>query len=553
MASFQLPPEYYLTNFLTLCRTVEANYSDILPEKDLHWLKQFYIQSTADQCLYVRLACRNPVHFLESKIQYQDIPDIQVGMMNLVTSGLLLLCQPDEYQPWAETLTKDDWWFYLSSESLAQLNVKKNQSKVELLDAIEAHWETLNKPNCSLVTHPHKDIIQRFQLLFFGNAHQSLTDFVLNDLEIKRYEQYIIDKSLRIFNCTEDILEYQTICNIRLQLQAANKLKDQYKKLTLITNIAHQLNAMLPSDANQRTFSKALNETARLLEGHQPSLALALYSKSQLPPARERRSRLLEKSGNVLEAWAIARTIYDTQNAAEVRDSQALIKRLFKKVLTERPHETPIQWPKKYALPSQTYQIKASPTNIEQMGEVLFSNEFSWIEHTENQLFNSVFTLAYWDVIFDNVKGAFSHPFQSAPHDLYSEHFLSRRQKTVHAAQDVLRSGDWQGHILKQYQLKYGLENPLFNWHNVTLPFLQTALAIIPQSHWLAIWDRMWEDLRANRNGFPDLVALDETKRRYRLIEVKGPGDRLQKNQIEWLHFFVSNGVPVEVAHIEVQ
>jgi hypothetical protein len=35
------------------------------------------------------------------------------------------------------------------------------------------------------------------------------------------------------------------------------------------------------------------------------------------------------------------------------------------------------------------------------------------------------------------------------------------------------------------------------------------------------------------------------------MIEVKGPGDRLQDNQIRWLHYFAEHGIPVAVCYVQ--
>jgi len=34
------------------------------------------------------------------------------------------------------------------------------------------------------------------------------------------------------------------------------------------------------------------------------------------------------------------------------------------------------------------------------------------------------------------------------------------------------------------------------------------------------------------------------------MIEVKGPGDRLQDNQLRWLEFCREHGLPVDVCHV---
>jgi hypothetical protein len=44
-----------------------------------------------------------------------------------------------------------------------------------------------------------------------------------------------------------------------------------------------------------------------------------------------------------------------------------------------------------------------------------------------------------------------------------------------------------------------------------------------------------------------DLIQFWPAERSYRLIEVKGPGDRLKDNQRGWLRFFAQHGIPAAV------
>jgi hypothetical protein len=57
-------------------------------------------------------------------------------------------------------------------------------------------------------------------------------------------------------------------------------------------------------------------------------------------------------------------------------------------------------------------------------------------------------------------------------------------------------------------------------------------------------------DLRSNRSGFPDLVQFWPRSRRYRLIEVKAPGDRLQESQRRCFEFLLSHQVPVSLCRV---
>jgi len=57
---------------------------------------------------------------------------------------------------------------------------------------------------------------------------------------------------------------------------------------------------------------------------------------------------------------------------------------------------------------------------------------------------------------------------------------------------------------------------------------LSRALDCLPREHLKVCFERILANIRSNACGLPDLVQFWPAQRRYRLIEVKGPGDRLQ-------------------------
>jgi len=91
--------------------------------------------------------------------------------------------------------------------------------------------------------------------------------------------------------------------------------------------------------------------------------------------------------------------------------------------------------------------------------------------------------------------------------------------------------------------------NPLVNWQAIDLEILELALQRIPFGHWMRIFERILLDLRNNRAGFPDLVLFPAAGG-YQLIEVKGPGDNLQKNQQRWMHYFAQHDIPHAIAKV---
>ena len=78
---------------------------------------------------------------------------------------------------------------------------------------------------------------------------------------------------------------------------------------------------------------------------------------------------------------------------------------------------------------------------------------------------------------------------------------------------------------------------------------LNKALDVIPLQHWKLLFDYIWRDIKNHRSGLPDLIWLSEED--YELVEVKGPGDTLQKNQLGWLDYFCQNNIPAAVLYLK--
>jgi hypothetical protein len=74
-------------------------------------------------------------------------------------------------------------------------------------------------------------------------------------------------------------------------------------------------------------------------------------------------------------------------------------------------------------------------------------------------------------------------------------------------------------------------------WDYLDRAILELALRLHSGAH-LKLWfQRILQDVKDNRTGFPDLIQFWPAERRYEMIEVKGPGDRLQDNQLRWIEY----------------
>jgi hypothetical protein len=172
------------------------------------------------------------------------------------------------------------------------------------------------------------------------------------------------------------------------------------------------------------------------------------------------------------------------------------------------------------------------------------------VHYVENTLINALFGLLCWEAIFSPVPGAFFHPFHRGPVDLHSADFRQRRAPEFAASLATLDSGYYRERIRQTYAEKQGIESPFVVWPALSAQLLELALTCIPAQHLKHAFERILFDVKSNRNGFPDLIQFWPAEQRYRMIEVKGPGDRLQDNQKRWIDYCAEHQMPVAVCHV---
>jgi hypothetical protein len=173
--------------------------------------------------------------------------------------------------------------------------------------------------------------------------------------------------------------------------------------------------------------------------------------------------------------------------------------------------------------------------------------------YVENTLANTLFGLLCWPAVFAAIPGAFFHPFHRGPADLYSPDFHQRRAREFEACLARLDDGSHFDAILATWEEKHGIQSPFVAWDYLDRGIIELALACIPPAH-LKLWfRRILQDVKDNRTGFPDLIQFFPNEKRYDMIEVKGPGDRLQDNQLRWIDYCAEHGMPVTVCYLQWQ
>lgn len=545
-----LAPLYYRDNFLRLCDTVQSQYNDILNHHERQYLQTFRALSVAGQCLYIRLVSRTGPVFRSAKLSYPEIKNLRGALHELESAELVLPYVDFDLDDLARLYTRPE----IERMFSAQLPGTRLSSKSQLMATIaslELGAETLRECRekieaATLVAPQGLEIIALLQLLFFGNRHQSLTEFVLEDLGVAQFYPYTLHPDHRLFNCRAAVDEYLTcgtLSDARYEILEGDDMQP-------LVALAQALLALeIKFDSTTPRWNKLCNRLGRDLERlEEYDLALALYATSQSHPSRERSARILEKQKEWDAAIALCEEIMDNPLTEAERDAAAIIlPRVSRKRYGTRASR------QRDCFEEQHLNIAAGDECVELLAADHLAAHWSSVHYVENSLMNALFGLAFWPIIFADEPGVFHHPFQRAPTDMYTDSFRLRRQSAIAAHLRRLEAADLPSLLADAYTQYYPYQNQWVDWRYIDESLVQTAATMIPTQHLLHIWQRILFDPRENRGGFPDLIAFGAKPGEYTMIEVKGPGDALQNNQKRWLRFFGQNEIPAQVAWIHWQ
>lgn len=527
--SIQLPDDYYLTNFWQLINGVTQRYQDLLHPNETELIELLKQLSLDAQKLYVRLLCRKGPYFRLDKLHYPEISEINSALNLLLQARLATTDAPDDWNTIAQLCT---------TAELKQLgHIKGTFKKDQLLEQLLAC--AIPELPFTVITLHDNQWLGLFQLLYFNNPRQSLTDFVLSDLALKRYESYRLDKQTRLYQTRAQIDLALKLALLNEQLEQCPK-NGSWSLPPLLEQLPKHTEHPTLERQGQRIREKLAREYERRGEFEQ---ALTNYQQCDSVFSRERQCRILTKIDPEKALQQLQKITTHPTNLSEQQFASNLYFRVARKL--KHPAKPPksvnyqrIDWPAPH-IPGEPEQ-----SALHQLKTLGWQGV-----HCENALINGILTLTLWPALFaDHLPGVFFHPFQHRPADLYHHDFFSKRQSLIDELLNEVTDPNWTNQIKSRFKQKQGLENPLFDWNRLPQELLDIALKRIPAQTWQHIFHYQLFDLRQTRSGMPDLFIWNETQ--FGWLEIKGPGDKLQNNQLIWLEKLNELGLPVAVCYM---
>ena len=543
----ELDSGYYLQHFNELLQFVTTHYQGVLTADSQAFLKDFAALSAVAQQLLVRMLNRKGTVFADTELSYGEIGQPQLVLDELTQAGFIApLTKPDLADFWLR-LTKDTLWqlLQLAQAELPQpIGAKKSQTKPQLLGValkLSVNWLALiaQLPQRYVVLQ-RQDALNYIYFLYFGRIEANLSLFTLRDLGIRQTGQFKQQFSPRFTEPAQALLAYQLAKAKPAILELGKALKKQPDNAgpllsQWLTEVAEW---PLPADnALLLKRSERSYQLGKLAEQYQlTDLAIAFYQQSNGFPASERLARLYAQQGQAAgnqercqqylqqllddpscdEEWLFAEDFYQRkfgESATGRKRSQ----------LTQLLHDAPLVGI------DELYLGKA-----EQGLMAYYAAQGYRVFHSENNLWLALFGLWFWHELFEHSDSALHNPFERRPRNLAAGGFYQQFASAIEQKLRQLATPTATSTLLAALTAHYGKANSLFYWHTdlaeQLLPLLQYAPLANGDSALAPILRNMAQDFNRHSSGYPDLLLIKDQQLQF--IEVKAPGDKIQRHQL---------------------
>lgn len=543
--SIVLKTRYYLDHFAEMIAFVESHYGHVIDSEHESFIANFRLLTLDAQCLYVRLSNRKGSVFPLERLKYDEIASLPDSILELKKCDFARSIAENDYREILESMTRPE------VAELVKNNLKdSNSTDFKVSSAKKAILTTFALENVpfresipissdeAFVVQGRIETLEFILFLFFGTNEPNLTSFALRDLGVVQTGQ-LKSKFEARFDSAEEART--SFFYSRLLPAIKEATADELAGLAEHHGDWPETDLIKLESLRHRSLHQLGLELERVGEKVK---ALSVYETSSQFPATERQARLLFSEGRKDEAEKLLTAlIQDPSSDGELIFAEDFYQRKFQKKkvgrLTELLRSAPV------------LQLDESfRDRPEQAAIHHYAKEGIRAFHTENELWQHLFGVFLWDLIFDPNESALHNSFEMRPSDLkngifYEKRFnvLQDRLKQLHDPDIAVKTFErnWEAH--------YDTPNGVTQWLPEYIELVRELILRAKPGSLIEILESMLKDYRTYRSGFPDLMLLDGDDVRF--IEVKAQGDQLRRNQLLQLEKLQRVGFSVEVNRIE--
>nr|XP_009404211.2 PREDICTED: fanconi-associated nuclease 1 homolog isoform X2 [Musa acuminata subsp. malaccensis] len=602
----------YQKNFSLMIEEVMSHHSQLFTVEEKMFTGSFNSLSDEGQRLFIRLYTRKGPWFRVSNISYPEIQDPQKAVEELQLAGYIYSFQSSE-----------DPFIYDMKEVIDLLNVSEMRKVInlelpkkrincarrhELINILFSAYANGACPllpkmvlgqvgTCIRISSSSDILFWRIQRLFFLNGEQDLSAFLLIDLGMIKFPDYVCNISHRIFQDRTDLLEYEEAIEVAQIMDESLEESNMEMVIRCIDISDIRMCTSFRGKSQSSTsgtppqffstfsasfvYSKVLSlgvsfferehryeDAIRLLKGLLRRIihdSRRGYWMLRLSVDLEHMNRLNESLSvaeeGILDPWVRAGSRIALQRRVlrlgkpprrwRIPDYADSVKRKIKEVcIRGRPLTS------ETATKNSYYGYDGELCGVEQLALQFYAEEgggWSGV-HSESGIWMTIFGLLMWDVIFFNVPDVFMSRFQIAPLDFDTDDFYVTRESLIESQLQKINGGMAEEILISSWESHVGIACRGVNWERQSLSDLRVAVACIGGSPLASLCRHLATDYRSWSSGMPDLLLWrfhgDKGEGEAKLVEVKGPTDRLSEQQRAWLLTLMDCGFDTEVCKV---
>ena len=530
-----LPTFYYLQHFKEFLDYFAGEHKALLNAKAQDFIQTFYGADKSEQAMIARLASRKHAVIAIKTLLYDEIKNPNEVLERLRTCGLISSASNASNTMLVTALAKAELFEILE---ILQIPLPKTSIKqAELHDYFCNQIDDRNKSKISALPYVVRqfDSTLKFLLfIYFGHLNGKLNQFSMRDLGILRTRADAVTGEAKFENAMDAQSAFYYAC-----------LRESISNKTVLEPPA--LNA-LPSVSSAHASqikSKCLYELGRYFLQSNRQYSLEAWLASNTDTAIESWIREKYKDGAKTDvANKLLSIIENGASESLLYFAEDFYARKYNKkrtsLLTDMLRDA-----------THTLSIDSRYNQMVEQGVIAYySRNNIKAFRTENQLWKSLFGLVFWPILYEQESANLSNEFERMPPSLKTNQFYHEHTNSIENALAALQTHNGLYQLLVKHAARYyGKTNSIFMWRKNLLEHLQILVMHTPIEQLVGYLHTMTKDYASLKDGYPDIMLLDNGALRFE--EIKATGDSLRRNQLVTLQKLKQHGFDVHITQVE--